>query len=195
MAERNNLNLIQSRLAHKVAEQKVNVDKADYFPQIEAVASTGWNKQTPETVISSNGRTDKFGVELNWTPYTGTRNAIIKKSKIEANVAYAEIDIARRQIQTEIKRAFLQVSSAYTQLNAYRSAQQSAEQVANASEASYREGIKTMVDVLLAQRNAYAAQQDYVNAQYDYILSALQLKAQAGQLQEQDLMEFNQWLK
>lgn len=195
MAERNNLNLIQSRLAHKVAEQKVNVDKADYFPQIEAVASTGWNKQTPETIISSNGRTDKFGVELNWTPYTGTRNAIIKKSRIEANVAYAEIDIARRQIQTEIKRAFLQVSSAYTQLNAYRSAQQSAEQVADASSASYREGIKTMVDVLLAQRNAYAAQQDYVNAQYDYILSALRLKAQAGQLSEQDLIDFNQWLK
>lgn len=52
-----------------------------------------------------------------------------------------------------------------------------------------------MVDVLLAQRNAYAAQQDYVNAQYDYILSALRLKAQAGQLSEQDLIDFNQWLK
>ena len=48
---------------------------------------------------------------------------------------------------------------------------------------------------VLAQRNAYAAQQDYVNAQYDYILSALRLKAQAGQLNEQDLIDFNQWLK
>ena len=195
MAERNNLNLTQSRLAHKVAEQKVNVEKADYFPQVEAVASTGWNKQSPETIISSNGRTDKIGIELNWTPYTGTRNALIKKSQIEANTALADVDTTRRQIQTEIKRSFLQVSSAYSQLNAYHSALKSAQQVADASSASYREGIKTMVDVLLAQRNAFSAQHDYVNAQYDYILSALQLKAQAGQLSEQDLIDFNQWLK
>ena len=41
-----------------------------------------------------------------------------------------------------------------------------------------------MVDVLLAQRNAFSAKQDYLNAQYDYLLNVLRLKAAVGQLGE-----------
>lgn len=47
---------------------------------------------------------------------------------------------------------------------------------------------------LLAQRNAFSAKQDYLNAQYDYLLNVLRLKAAVGQLGEKDLVELNSWL-
>ncbi len=71
---------------------------------------------------------------------------------------------------------------------------QSSELVSRASRAQYNEGLKTIVDVLLAQRNAFSARQDYVNAQYDHLINILRLKAAAGQLNEQDLQEMNSWL-
>ena len=51
-----------------------------------------------------------------------------------------------------------------------------------------------MVDVLLAQRNAFLPNRDYLNAQYDYLKHVLQLKAAVGQLTEQDVQEMNAWL-
>lgn len=71
---------------------------------------------------------------------------------------------------------------------------QSAQNVSKASQAQYREGLKNMVDVLLAQRNAFAAKQDYLNSQYDYLINVLNLKAAIGQLNEDDLQQLNLWL-
>ena len=51
-----------------------------------------------------------------------------------------------------------------------------------------------MVDVLLAQRNAFSAKQDYLNAQYDYVMNVLRLKASVGKLTERDIEEMNAWL-
>ncbi|WP_413540699.1 hypothetical protein [Acinetobacter sp. HA] len=51
-----------------------------------------------------------------------------------------------------------------------------------------------MVDVLLAQRNAFSAKTDYLNAKYDYLIHVLQLQASVGQLNEQQLAEMNAWL-
>ena len=191
----NNLLVNQRRVAYAVALQQVKVDQADQYPQVQAVASTAWKKQSPSYILSNNGRFDKIGIELNWTPFNSTRNGIINKSRLSAQAAQADIDSALRQVQTQTKQYYLQVTTASSQLNAYRTAMLSAQTVADATQGSYREGLKTMVDVLLAQRNAFAAKQDYVNAQYDYLLNVLNLKAVSGQLDENDLGEINAWLK
>ncbi len=36
------------------------------YPQVDAVASYGYTKQTPETLISTDGKFDQIGVEMNW---------------------------------------------------------------------------------------------------------------------------------
>ena len=93
-----------------------------------------------------------------------------------------------------MKQAYLQVETDQAKLQARQAAMNSADLVARASKAQYQEGLKTMVDVLLAQRNAFSAKQDYLNAQYDYLKHVLQLKAAVGQLTEQDVQEMNAWL-
>ena len=119
----------------------------------------------------------------------------MKKARLERDAAKVDVDAQRKTIHTAVKQAYLQVMSGASQLSAYRTAMQSAQLVADASQASYQEGLKSMVDVLLAQRNAFSAKQDYVNAQYDYVLNVFQLRALSGQLDEQDVMQFNAWLE
>jgi outer membrane protein len=113
---------------------------------------------------------------------------------MELGKAQFQLDSAKRNAAVEVKQAFMQVQTDQAKLQARKAAMDSAELVSRSSKASYNEGLKTMVDVLLAQRNAFNARQDYLNAQYDYILNVLKLKASVGQLNENDLVELNRWL-
>lgn len=104
------------------------------------------------------------------------------------------MDAAIRKANTEVKKSYLQVETDQAKLQARKAAMESSSLVSRASQAQYQEGLKTMVDVLLAQRNAFSAKQDYVNAKYDYLINVLHLKASVGKLTEQDIQEMNAWL-
>ena len=106
----------------------------------------------------------------------------------------AQVDAAIRKAETDVKKAYMQVETDQAKLQARKAAMQSSSQVSLASQAQYQEGLKTMVDVLLAQRNAFSARQDYLNSKYDYLLHVLELKASVGKLTEADLVEMNAWL-
>ncbi len=63
-----------------------------------------------------------------------------------------------------------------------------------AVQAGYEVGTRNIVDVLLTQRNLYAAKRDYANARYDYVINSLRLKSASGQLSEVDIKDLNNWL-
>ncbi len=195
LAQTHNLSIQQARLQQQYADDARRVEKAAIYPQIDAVASYGYTKQTPETLISNDGKFDQIGVEMNWNIFNGGRTRTsIKKAQMELNKAQFQLDSAKRNASVDVKQAFMQVQTDQAKLQARKAAMDSAELVSRSSKASYNEGLKTMVDVLLAQRNAFNARQDYLNAQYDYILNVLKLKASVGQLNENDLVELNRWL-
>lgn len=103
---------------------------------------------------------------------------------MELNKAQSQLDAAIRRANVDVKSAFMQVDTDRAKLEARKAAMDSSALVSQASKASYNEGLKSMVDVLLAQRNAFSAKQDYLNAQYDYLLNVLRLKAAVGQLEK-----------
>ena len=65
----------------------------------------------------------------------------------------------------------------------------------NATQAGYKAGTRTIVDVLTAQQALYGVQRDYANARFDYVLDLLKLKQVAGSLEERDILEVNGWLE
>ncbi len=195
LAQSQNLDILQARMQRQYAEDQRKVEKAVLYPQLDAVASYGFNKQSPETMITGNGQFDQIGVEMNWNAFDGGRTKkSIQKAAVNVQKADASLDAAIRKANTDVKKSFLQVETDEATLQARKAALESSTLVSNASKAQYNEGLKSMVDVLLAQRNAFSAKQDYVNAQYDYVLNVLKLKASVGQLTEKDLQEMNAWL-
>ncbi|MEN8282367.1 TolC family outer membrane protein [Acinetobacter gerneri] len=195
LAQSRNLDILQARMQRQYAEDQRKVEKAALYPQLDAVASYGFNKQSPETMITGNGQFDQIGVEMNWNAFDGGRTKkSIQKATVNVQKADASLDAAIRKANTDVKKSFLQVETDEATLQARKAALESSTLVSNASKAQYNEGLKSMVDVLLAQRNAFSAKQDYVNAQYDYVLNVLKLKASVGQLTEKDLQEMNAWL-
>lgn len=195
LAQVQNLQLQQARLQQRYAEDAKRVEQAGRLPQIEAVASYGYTKQNPNSLISSNGQYDQVGLEMNWNAFSGGRTKInIEKAAINVQKSMADVESASRKANADVKKSFMRVEIDESKLQARKIAMQSAEQVSKASQAQYREGLKNMVDMLLAQRNAFSAKQDYLNTQYDYLMNVLNLKAVVGQLNEQELMILNAWL-
>ena len=195
LAQGQSLAVQQARLQQQYSDDQRRVEQAALYPQLEAVATYGYSKQSPESIISADGQFDQIGIEMNWNLFNGGRTRKnIQKASLDVARSHAELEAAMRKSTTDVKQAYLQVETDQAKLEARKAAQESSALVAQASKAQYNEGLKTMVDVLLAQRNAFSARQDYVNAQYDHLINILRLKAAVGQLNEQDLQEMNSWL-
>ena len=195
LAQQQNLEILQARLQKRYSEDGKRVERAALYPQVEAVGTYGYVKQSPETIMSTNGDFDQVGVEVNWNIFTGGRTKKnVQKASVLVEKAQAQLDAAIRKANTDVKQAYLQVETDQAKLNARKAAMESSEIVSKASQAQYREGLKTMVDVLLAQRNAFSTKTDYLNTKYDYLIHVLQLHAAVGQLTEKELAEMNAWL-
>ena len=195
LAQGQNLGILQARLQKRYAEDGKSVEKAALYPQIEAVGTYGYNKQSPESIMSQDGQFDQIGIEMNWNVFNGGRTQkSIRQAAVNVEKSQAQVDAAIRKAETDVKKAYMQVETDQAKLQARKAAMQSSSQVSLASQAQYQEGLKTMVDVLLAQRNAFSARQDYLNSKYDYLLHVLELKASVGKLTEADLVEMNAWL-
>lgn len=195
LAMSQNLGILQAKIQRRYAEDGKRVEQAALYPQIEAVGTYGYSKQSPESIMSQDGQFDQVGIEMNWNAYNGGRTQkSIKQATINVKKTEAQVEAATRKATSDVKKSFLQLESDEAKLQARKAAMDSAAIVSKASQAQYQEGLKTMVDVLLAQRNAFSAKQDYLNSKYDYLLHVLQLKASVGRLTDQDIAEMNAWL-
>jgi outer membrane protein len=79
-------------------------------------------------------------------------------------------------------------------VQALRQAVESNRTSLKATEAGYEVGTRTSVDVLNARRLLVQAETDYATARYDYIVSVLQLRLAAGNLDRTQLADLNNWL-
>lgn len=195
LAQSQNLDILQAKIQQQYANDQRRVEQAALYPQIDAVATYGQNQQSPKTLVSGDGQFDQVGVEMNWNIYTGGRTQkSIQKATVNVKKSDSQLDAAIRKANTDVKKSFLQVETDQASIQARKAAMESSALVAQASKAQYDEGLKNMVDVLLAQRNSFSTQQEFVNAQYDYVLNVLRLKASVGQLDEVELERMNAWL-
>ena len=55
-------------------------------------------------------------------------------------------------------------------------------------------GTRNVVDVLNAQNTLFAAERDYANSRYDYIVNLVRLKENAGLLSPQDVYNLDSYL-
>ena len=71
LAQTQNLAIQQARLQRQYAEDARRVEQAARYPQVEAVGSYGYAKQSPESIMSPDGQFDQVGIEMNWNVFSG----------------------------------------------------------------------------------------------------------------------------
>lgn len=199
LAEENNLQLHQQRIAKDIAKQQIDLAQTGNDPTLDLGANLGSTytdyKNSGTGYDDGTLNSGNIGFKFNLPLYTGGAvDSRVKQAQFNYVSASEALEKSHRSIQADLYRNYNDVNAAIGTVRAYQQSVISAESALTATRAGYEVGTRTIVDLLDATRKLYSAKQQLSAARYDYILKRLQLKQIAGNLQEQDLVEVNSGL-
>lgn len=196
-AQINNPQLAIARAGSELAEKEVTRNRGGHLPTVDLVANYSKNGANGGSFgIGSDTTSKSVGVQLNLPLFQG--GAVSSKAReAEANSERAkqELENAHRNVALQTRQAYLGVVSGIAQVQALQQALTSSLSVLEASRLGQEVGVRTNLDVLNAQQQLYATRRDLYQAEYNYLLSQLRLKAAVGGLDEAELTKTNQSLK
>ncbi len=188
-----NLELTIARLTSETAITQVDVERSSRYPTLDLIG-VGVSTRTEQA-----GRDDldagELRLQLSVPILTGGRiNAQIAQANAEAMSASQRL-IAQERTTTQLTRdSYRGVLASISQVRALRQALVSTQKSAEATDAGFRAGTRTSVEVLQALRDTFSARSDYTGSLFDYIINLLNLKGAAGTLNENDLYALNNFL-
>ena len=197
-ADTRNFALLATRFGADAARDNVKALNANHLPSLSTVDSYQY-AVTGASVNTSNLRsvtkTATGGLQLNVPLFAGGQVlSQVRQAQAQYVAATATMELQHRQVDSNIVQTFNSVLAGISQINADRAAIVSANSALQSNEASYQAGTMTIVDVLNAVQNLYAAMQTFATDQYTYLTNTLTLKQLAGNLTNLDVAAINQWL-
>jgi len=198
-----NLSLISSRLAADIARENVRVAFGGHLPTLDLVAGRSWNYTssdqifdgTPFSNVDSKVNDRQIGLQFTLPIYSGGfTQSKVRQAQYQWIAAKEGVVQSSRATERQARDAYLGVISGIARVQALRQAVESNRTALKATEAGYEVGTRTSVDVLNARRLLVQAETDYATARYDYIVSVLQLRLAAGNLDRTQLVDLNNWL-
>ncbi len=197
-----NLSLISSRLAAEIARDNVRVAIAGHLPTLDVVAGRSYQNQGVNEVFAGlpfgydtyfNDR--QLGLQFTLPLFSGgATQSKVRQTQYLWIAAKEAVVQSSRATERQARDAYLGVIAGIARVQALQQALASNETALRATEAGYDVGTRTSVDVLNARRLLVQAQTDYSGSRYDYIVSVLQLRLAAGNLDRAQLSEINNWL-
>jgi len=189
-----NLGLKASEYASQIAKSEIEVQKAGHWPTIDAIGSHSFNA-TGGRFGAADIEDNTLGLALNVPLFQGGKvSSRIREAEHHYRQAKAALKQEQRAVQRSASQAFLGVTEGISRVKALRQTLKSSATAAQGTEAGFRVGYRTPLDVIIAERDHLSAQRDYTQARYDYILSTLRLKQAVGTLSPEDLAKVNGWL-
>jgi outer membrane protein len=188
-----NLLLRARREAVVVARQEVKRQSSAELPSLDLVMTHN-RRDAGSTLFGggSNVATSDLLLRLNVPLYSGgMQSAVISEAGFRLQKTEQELEQERRAVERAARGAYQGVLSGISLVRALDQSVVSAESVLEAKTTGYKSGIQTLLAVLDAQRDLYAARRDLAQARYDYLLNVLRLKQATGTLSENDLLLIN----
>jgi outer membrane protein len=195
-AQMNSLQLAIAKAGAELAEKDVARNRGGHYPTLDLVANYSKNYANGGTFgVGSETENTSVGVQLNVPLFQGgVVNSRWREAEANHERAKQELENARRGVATQTRQAYLGVVSGIAQVQALQQALASSESALKASKLGQEVGVRTNLDVLNAQQQMFSTRRDLYQAQYNYLVSQLRLKAAVGSLGEEDLGRVNQAL-
>lgn len=183
--------------AHQVDYQEAEIKKnnGQHWPSLDLVG--GYNKtNTNNAVKIPNASYGTVGVQVNLPIFNGGYTvAKGKEARAVLGKVKKEYENALADVTQKLSEAFLGVRSNIKKIAALLAANKSAATSLDSNRMSLLAGVRTTIDVLNAERELQQVRTRLLKARYDSLLNIVRLKAHAGTLSEDDLLEINQWLQ
>ena len=201
-----NLALVSSRFDEEIARDEVSSRRTGHYPTLDLVASydtsdtdvsnvTVGGQPTANPSFPVDSSREAIFLQFNLPLFAGGRTSSQVREAVYLHRASLEqLQRVTRETERQARDAYLGVLSEISRVNALEQAVQSSRTALEATQAGFEVGTRTIVDVLISQRQLYTAITNYYQSRYTYIGNVLRLKLAAGTLQVQDLEEIDRFL-
>ena len=191
VAQENNTGIVTRTEALEVARTEISKQQAAYAPTLDLTYGVDKNK-TGGSLFGggSEVKTKNVMLRLNIPIFDGGATYAVSHAAAKRHEeAKEELDKEKRQVDRSTRYAYQGIVGGIARVAALEKSVQSLEQARSLKEEGYKAGLGTLLGVLDAERDLYAARRDAAQARYEYVLNRLRLKQAVGALTEQDLMQ------
>lgn len=193
MAKEQNLELVIARLAADSSNAQVAIERANRYPTLDLIGTAA--STTTEQIGRSDADVAELKLQLRMPLSTGGRiKSQVAEARANAQSAAQKLVTQERSTVQQTRDGYRGVQASISRVRALRQALVSTQKSAEATEAGFRAGTRTSVEVLQALRDTFGARSEYAGARYDYIINTLNLKAASGTLNEDDIIQINRFL-
>jgi outer membrane protein len=186
-AAQNNPDLLTAYYAAEVAKKQISINRSKYLPTLNLAGSVG--RSTSNSEFGDDAITDSIGLTVNWNIFAG---GIVASGVRSANAlfqqAQSQLELQRRTVGENTRNAFQQVVDGIDAIKANRLAVISNQASLIATKAGLKVGTRTETDVIVASQSLSAAEKAYAQGRYNYLVSVLALKQNAGYLADRDIV-------
>lgn len=192
-AQQGNYQIMMAQATEALAAQEVAKNRGGHLPTLDAVGS--YSNSTGCSFSCGDTKSTSVGLQLNLPLFAGgATQSKWREATANHDKAKQDLENAHRNVELQTRQAYLGVVSGIAQVQALQQALKSSESLLEASKLGQEVGVRTSLDVLNAQQQMYSTRRDLYQAEYNYLLSHLRLKAAVGSLAEANLDQVNKAL-
>ncbi len=198
VAEQNSLTIRVQQSVLEIAKHEVERAKAGHYPTLDLVALYSDQKGVGGS-ITGRGidlTSKEIGLELNVPIFSGfavqsrVREALENQERV-----LQDLNNTHRDTKLKVSQEYLNTTNGIALVKAQTEAVRSSQSQVESTKLGQEVGVRTEVDVLNAQGLHSIARRDLGRAYYNLFMSRLRLEAEAGELDEEDLVQINEVLQ
>lgn len=166
----------RGELGIEAAKLEEKSARAGFFPSISLSASVGTGHMSNNDFESGSQIWNRFnenvGLTLNIPIFSNRKNrTAVNKAKIALNDSYLEWTSLQKELLRNVESAYLDAVSAQSQYLSAREKEKYARESYELTSEQFRVGVKNTVELITAQNEYSAAQQQVLQAKYLTLLS------------------------
>lgn len=166
----------RGELGVEAAKLEEKSARAGFFPSISLSASVGTGHMSNNDFESGSQIWNRFnenvGLTLNIPIFSNRKNrTAVNKAKIALNDSYLEWTSLQKELLRDVESAYLDAVSAQAQYLSAREKEKYARESYELTNEQFRVGVKNTVELITAQNEYSAAQQQVLQAKYLTLLS------------------------
>ena len=179
---------LQEQLARvRAANASIKQARSAFFPSLSFSGDGGLARAYGQQDLLPGGYAQgeywNVGLELKWTLFDGTRREHqMAEALAEKRSAQAEADALRDQIANEVWAAYTDMKTALRQQQSAAALLAASEQSYEAAHESYGYGVRSLLDVVSAQKALAQARSEDVFARSQLLLQVANLSFRTGDL-------------
>ncbi len=173
--------LAESRAEANALAAQVRVARSAGYPALTLSATSSF----PHTFqgASTTGRNSSLVLGLQIPIFNGfARQYDVRAARDEYDAGLARVESTRQRITVEVFTAYSALQTATQRVQASIELLASAQQSADVAQGRYREGVGTIIDVLLARTSLVTARSESIQARWEWRTALAQLAHDIGAL-------------